>query len=104
MSFAGHEANALVQLGSEPNVFADLRAVADGDVVQPLNVVGRLDRDRAAVVGALSRFLPVGFSYPVVPQGKARIRTQMSAALTREDLDTAIHSFAEVGREMKLIA
>jgi glycine C-acetyltransferase len=46
----------------------------------------------------------IGFSYPVVPQGKARIRTQMSAALTHEDLDTAIHSFAEVGREMKLIA
>ncbi|MEQ1753517.1 MAG: glycine C-acetyltransferase [Micropepsaceae bacterium] len=46
----------------------------------------------------------IGFSYPVVPQGKARIRTQMSAALTRADLDTAIHSFAEVGREMKLIA
>ena len=63
VSFAGNEANALVQLGSEPNVFADLRAAADGDVVQPLNVVGRLDRDRAAVLGTLSRFLPVGFYY-----------------------------------------
>jgi glycine C-acetyltransferase len=45
----------------------------------------------------------VGFSYPVVPQGKARIRTQMSAALTREDLDIALAAFAETGRELGLI-
>ncbi|MEE4659101.1 MAG: glycine C-acetyltransferase [Halieaceae bacterium] len=38
----------------------------------------------------------VAFSYPVVPQGKARIRTQMSAALSRDDLDRAIAAFAEV--------
>jgi glycine C-acetyltransferase len=45
----------------------------------------------------------IGFSYPVVPQGKARIRTQMSAALTRKDLELAVGKFAEVGREMGLI-
>ncbi len=38
----------------------------------------------------------VAFSFPVVPKGKARIRTQMSAALTIEDLDKAISAFAEV--------
>lgn len=38
----------------------------------------------------------VAFSFPVVPKGKARIRTQMSAALTRGDLDKAIEAFAEV--------
>lgn len=38
----------------------------------------------------------VAFSYPVVPKGKARIRTQMSAALTRSDLDHAIGAFVEV--------
>ncbi len=38
----------------------------------------------------------VGFSFPVVPQGKARIRTQISAAHTREDLTYAIEKFAEV--------
>jgi glycine C-acetyltransferase len=42
----------------------------------------------------------VAFSYPVVPQGQARIRTQMSAAHTLEQLDTAIAAFAAVGREL----
>ncbi len=46
----------------------------------------------------------IGFSYPVVPQGKARIRTQMSAALSRADLEFAVAKFAEAGREMKIIA
>ena len=45
----------------------------------------------------------IGFSYPVVPQGKARIRTQISAALTRPDLEFAVAKFAEAGREMGLI-
>ncbi|HON92670.1 MAG TPA: glycine C-acetyltransferase [Sedimentisphaerales bacterium] len=43
----------------------------------------------------------IGFSYPVVPQGKARIRTQVSAAHTREDLDFAVEKFGEVARELK---
>ncbi len=45
----------------------------------------------------------VGFSYPVVPQGQARIRTQMSAALSREQLDTALAAFAAVGRELGVL-
>ena len=44
----------------------------------------------------------IGFSYPVVPQGKARIRTQVCAAHTREDLDFAIEKFAEVTQELAL--
>jgi glycine C-acetyltransferase len=46
----------------------------------------------------------VGFFYPVVPQGKARIRTQMSAAHTRTDLDRAIAAFQAVGKELKVIS
>ncbi|WP_305858006.1 glycine C-acetyltransferase [Balneatrix alpica] len=45
----------------------------------------------------------VGFSYPVVPKGQARIRTQMSAALNREQLDQALAAFAKVGRQLKVI-
>ena len=44
----------------------------------------------------------VAFSFPVVPRGKARIRTQMSAALTRDDLDMAINAFGEVKTELGL--
>jgi len=44
-----------------------------------------------------------GFFYPVVPQGKARIRTQMSAALEDTDVDTAIAAFADAGRELGVI-
>jgi len=45
----------------------------------------------------------VGFSYPVVPKGEARIRVQLSAAHTRDQLERAIRAFAEVGREVGLI-
>ncbi|MFW7380718.1 MAG: glycine C-acetyltransferase [Oligoflexus sp.] len=45
----------------------------------------------------------IGFSFPVVPKGLARIRTQMSAAHSLEDLDQAIAAFAKVGRELKII-
>lgn len=45
----------------------------------------------------------VGFSFPVVPQGKARIRTQMSAAHTKEHLDKAIAAFIEVGKELAIL-
>jgi len=45
----------------------------------------------------------VVFSFPVVPKGQARIRTQMSAGLTRADLDKAIDAFADVGRDLGVI-
>src|SRR5919107_661515 len=44
-----------------------------------------------------------GFGYPVVPQGQARVRCQISAAHTRDDLDQALAAFAKVGRQLKLI-
>ncbi|MGD9340767.1 MAG: glycine C-acetyltransferase [Chromatiales bacterium] len=45
----------------------------------------------------------IGFSFPVVPKGKARIRTQMSAAHSREHIDRAIAAFAKVGKELGVI-
>ncbi|TIC79693.1 glycine C-acetyltransferase [Crenobacter intestini] len=45
----------------------------------------------------------VGFSFPVVPKGKARIRTQMSAAHSFEQIDRAIEAFTRVGRELGVI-
>ena len=45
----------------------------------------------------------IGFFFPVVPKGQARIRTQMSAAHTREHLDRAIDAFVRIGRELGVI-
>ncbi|MEY2754003.1 MAG: glycine C-acetyltransferase [Ilumatobacteraceae bacterium] len=64
----------------------------------------------AKVAGEMARRLlerglyVIAFSYPVVPQGQARIRTQMSAAHSDADIDTAVALFTEVGREMGVIA
>ena len=46
----------------------------------------------------------IGFSFPVVPKGQARIRTQMSAAHSPEQIDQAVAAFARVGHAMGLIA
>lgn len=45
----------------------------------------------------------IGFVYPVVPRGKARIRVQLSAAHSKTEIDQAIAAFKKVGKEMKLI-
>ena len=44
-----------------------------------------------------------GFFYPVVPEGKARIRTQMSAALEDADIDAALAAFQDAGRELGIV-
>jgi glycine C-acetyltransferase len=44
-----------------------------------------------------------GFGYPVVPQGEARVRCQISAAHTRDDLDQALAAFRKVGTKLGLI-
>jgi glycine C-acetyltransferase len=62
-----------------------------GDAVLAQNMAARLLEKGVYVIG---------FSFPVVPQGKARIRVQVSAAHTPDDLEFAINAFAEVKREL----
>jgi glycine C-acetyltransferase len=44
-----------------------------------------------------------GFGYPVVPQGQARVRCQISASHTRDDLDQSLAAFRKIGRQLRLI-
>ena len=64
-----------------------------GDAVLAQEMAGRLLQKGVYVVG---------FSYPIVPEGKARIRIQISAVHTRDDLDFAVGKFSEVARELGL--
>ncbi|HSR71994.1 MAG TPA: FAD-dependent oxidoreductase, partial [Kiloniellales bacterium] len=63
LTMAGQDSNTLVQIGAEPNVPADRRPIAEGLDVTAQNTFGSLERDRGAWIGALGRFLPVGFYY-----------------------------------------
>lgn len=45
----------------------------------------------------------IGFSYPVVPKGEARIRVQLSAVLTQEEVNTCVEAFIKIGKKLKLI-
>ncbi|MBO4743299.1 MAG: glycine C-acetyltransferase [Bacteroidales bacterium] len=59
---------------------------------------------RFAAAMAQEGIFVTGFYYPVVPKGQARIRVQLSAAHTREQLDRAIAAFIKVGKELKVVA
>lgn len=63
LSMAGQDANTLVQLPDEPNVLADMQALASGQTVTGQNYAGSLEKDRDAVLGHFSKFMPVGFYY-----------------------------------------
>ncbi len=45
----------------------------------------------------------IGFSFPVVPKGEARIRTQMSAAHSSDDIEQAVAAFSRIGTEMGVL-
>jgi glycine C-acetyltransferase len=76
------------------------RLVGAGHPIVPVMIGdARLAAQMASRLGSLGIFV-TAFSFPVVPRGEARIRTQMSAAHAREDLDRAIEAFTTVGREL----
>ncbi len=62
----------------------------------------KLAQDFAAALDRRGVYVS-GFFFPVVPKGKARIRTQMNAALTREDLDFGLDAFTSAGKELGVI-
>jgi len=63
LSLAGHDANSIVKVGKEPNVFADLTPISEGLDVHSVNTAGSLNNDRMAILDLFGRFLPVGFYY-----------------------------------------
>jgi len=63
LTMAGQDANTLVQIGDEPNVLADRRAIEEGMAVTGQNYFGSLEQDRQSWVELIGRFLPVGFYY-----------------------------------------
>ena len=63
----------------------------------------RLARDMADALLEEGIYV-IGFSYPVVPRGQARIRTQMSAALSDAQIDQALSAFADVGRRLGVLS
>ena len=63
----------------------------------------RLSQEFAAALQREGIYV-TGFYYPVVPKGQARIRVQISAGHTREQLDRCIAAFKKVGAELKVLA
>lgn len=75
---------------------------ADAAIVPVMLYDAKLSQDMANALLEEGIYV-IGFFFPVVPKGKARIRVQLSAAHTREHLDTAIAAFVKVGRALKVI-
>ncbi|WP_291962976.1 glycine C-acetyltransferase [Maribacter sp.] len=78
--------------------------IVDGDsaIVPVMLYDAKLSQDMANRLLEKGIYV-IGFFYPVVPKGKARIRVQLSAAHTKEHLDAAIKAFTEVGKELKIV-
>lgn len=77
-------------------------AGADHPIIPVMLGDARLAGDFAARLLAEGIYV-IGFSYPVVPRGQARIRTQISAAHTRAQIDETVEAFIRIGRELQVI-
>ncbi len=97
------------RLANNTRHFRERMAAAGFDIkpgVHPIVPVMIHDAPKAQAMAAAlldEGIYVTGFFYPVVPQGQARIRTQMSAAHTREHLDRAIDAFTRVGRRLGVL-
>ncbi len=78
--------------------------IIDGDsaIVPVMLYDAKLSQDMANLLLAEGIYV-IGFFYPVVPKGKARIRVQLSAAHTKEHLDKAINAFIKVGKSLNIV-
>jgi glycine C-acetyltransferase len=75
---------------------------ADAAIVPVMLYDAKLSQDMADALLKEGIYV-IGFFFPVVPRGKARIRVQLSAAHTKEHIDKAISAFIKVGRELEVI-
>ncbi len=76
--------------------------ILEGDhPIVPVMIGDAAKASRMADLLLLQGVYVIGFSYPVVPLGKARIRTQVSAAHTRADLERAVQAFATVRHDIE---
>ena len=75
----------------------------DHPIIPVMLFDAKLSQDMAAAMLEKGVYV-IGFFYPVVPEGQARIRTQMSAAHSRDQVEAAIAAFAECGREFSIIS
>jgi 7-keto-8-aminopelargonate synthetase-like enzyme len=73
------------------------------DVMQPIMLGDAALANKMAAAMLEKGVYVVGFSYPVVPKGTARIRVQLSAAHEKEHLDKAIAAFKDVGKQLRVI-
>ena len=80
----------------------ELRGARDHPICPVMLGDARLAAEMADAMLARGVYV-VGFSYPVVPQGAARIRVQISGAHSTDDIDKCVAAFAEVGREMGVV-
>lgn len=92
LTMAGHDANTLVQIGSEPNVLADREPLSEGLDADGQNYSGSLEHDRDAILGYFGRFMPVGFYYrafykPMGAWDKWEKQIRKKSGLGKLDLD-----------------
>jgi glycine C-acetyltransferase len=105
------EGDALRERLREHAAFFRAKLIALGFTVKPGEhpIIPIMLGDASLATAMADRLLQegiyvIGFSHPVVPQGQARIRVQMSAAHTHEQLERAVRAFAKVGHELGVIA